>query len=577
MLKRKPDVWVKTSQCRNGRREGRASYARPPRILLARNSEATLSRSHYQNNTGTAPTISTNCHYFFYFYSANKRRNIGATKTKNALNESIDILLLLRIIFIKHIFYFVSHTAFAVFTLHLCITSSGLSLTYGLQDKMVLVNHRPKQLGVLGFLPTLSFCSFLRGVAVVSIVVAVVFYSRMKLVVRDTTTVSFLKGSQRKQPVPLYELDYPFRLLCTTEPRMLTWGSYKIRCEQLKWFANLYVPQLKVVTGYAQNISGDFNATIVVKSRMLKNEARYGKIYLDVIDNIGLHNESLVPLFYEVIVQNKFQAELFPNRKTHIINHWFNSYGADLGNYPDVQLPEVRSVSTLRVVSIWSPLPGENVYFSPKGISDTHYQRIEESFDIQKWFRKYQDYSYSQDKVNQIASDPDLGPAYLYQLLFRQYDVLVVYAKTGFKMTYNSYQRIVSQMRSGIPVLLDCRGKNHGDFCKSYSYPCVFEDQESFTDMLEKMKRPELRRECQQKGMEITSKYTHITHLLHYKTGYPDQISPNSCPLLPYFPRNQCVRPNVIDFTAHFTPKSILLRYLQELDIAPVPVHATGI
>jgi hypothetical protein len=95
--------------------------------------------------------------------------------------------------------------------------------------------------------------------------------------------------------------------------------------------------------------------------------------------------------------------------------------------------------------------------------------------------------------VNQmITANPEWGPGYLDRNLFQKYHLLVAYriryAKNGPKLEFGNVRRIVSQMRSGVAVLVEDRGYAHSSFIRKYSYSCKFTDDKSFQEMLERIR-----------------------------------------------------------------------------------------
>jgi hypothetical protein len=105
--------------------------------------------------------------------------------------------------------------------------------------------------------------------------------------------------------------------------------------------------------------------------------------------------------------------------------------------------------------------------------------------------------------LNQVSNDPNRGAGYLYQKLFQKFDALVVYAKTGWKLNVNSLQRPVNQMRSGVPVMLQCYG-NQAELCTKTDYSCGFTNHSTFLDLAHRMREPSLRQTCQEEGIIIT-------------------------------------------------------------------------
>jgi hypothetical protein len=140
--------------------------------------------------------------------------------------------------------------------------------------------------------------------------------------------------------------------------------------------------------------------------------------------------------------------------------------------------------------------------------------------------------------IEHIMSHPGWGHGMLYYHLFWQYDVLVVPAKNHTqKLKYGNVQRAVSQMRSGVPVLVEVWGPVMEDFVVKYNYTrCSFvqhrpttgssslsdtdDDPQqnshtpkfwSWEEAVEFMMDPLLRRECQERGLQIAQDYSPST------------------------------------------------------------------
>jgi hypothetical protein len=118
---------------------------------------------------------------------------------------------------------------------------------------------------------------------------------------------------------------------------------------------------------------------------------------------------------------------------------------------------------------------------------------------------------------------PQLGVGMLYYNAFRKFDALVVLAKNHtMKLEYGNVQRAISQMRSGVPVLLEIRGRVLEDFMNVYNYSCAFRryydeptikhehpvELMSFHEAVEQLKDPDVRRDCQRQGFEIVNDYS---------------------------------------------------------------------
>ena len=118
---------------------------------------------------------------------------------------------------------------------------------------------------------------------------------------------------------------------------------------------------------------------------------------------------------------------------------------------------------------------------------------------------------------------PQLGAGMLYYNAFRKFDALVVLAKNHtMKLEYGNVQRAISQMRSGVPVLLEIRGRVFEEFMNIYNYSCAFRryDYEptikhehpiklmTFNEAVEQLKNSEVRRDCQRQGLKIVNDYS---------------------------------------------------------------------
>ena len=109
--------------------------------------------------------------------------------------------------------------------------------------------------------------------------------------------------------------------------------------------------------------------------------------------------------------------------------------------------------------------------------------------------------------VEITLKDPQLGPGRLYYELFWMYDILVVPAKVGVQLKYGSVQRATSQMRSGVPVLVEAYEGAQQDFVDAYNYTCSYSETNpaywTFDEAVEAMKSVEIRKKCQEEGLKI--------------------------------------------------------------------------
>lgn len=179
-----------------------------------------------------------------------------------------------------------------------------------------------------------------------------------------------------------------FRLLCTSLEKRIVWGSYKLRCDDLKRWADKCAPDVDITTGVSieqlherwgeksnekksknntqvgpsngTNTDIDFfyNATIFIKSMSKRDYPQFGKKFIDMVDEYNW-KESKIPPEMHLILQTKWQGqEVYPNHNFSAVEHWYNSYPADMigsGDYP-MYIPPIiqKSSRRLRIASIWN-------------------------------------------------------------------------------------------------------------------------------------------------------------------------------------------------------------------------------
>lgn len=147
-----------------------------------------------------------------------------------------------------------------------------------------------------------------------------------------------------------------------------------------------------------------------------------------------------------------------------------------------------------------------------------------QDFDITSWYLDVSKEKHDKCDMSGTMAFPQFGTGMLYYNIFRKFDALVVLAKNHTeKLEYGNVQRAISQMRSGVPVLLEIRGRVFEDFMDQYNYSCAFgryhENQRtskgeqtralmSFDEAVEQLKNPDVRRECQRQGLEIIKNYS---------------------------------------------------------------------
>lgn len=337
-----------------------------------------------------------------------------------------------------------------------------------------------------------------------------------------------------------------YHILCTTYHTRWKWGSYQIRCRDLKSWADKCAPQVQIhlhpltgggrmtdQVGFGGKLDGNcltYNASMAVKWIFDDPHPRFGQLFLDVVDDYNIRHTH-VPNNVQVITQNSQHAnDIFPNRIHHVVEHWFNSYPNDMMSIePAFEIPQVSERNTsethpLKMATVWTndnwPCPN---FTHPK--TEVDYQCIDENYLIRNWHPKYMNPKNSSilaDRFQGILNNTQLGPGRLYYELFWMYDVLVIPVKrqNRFKLKYGNVQRAASQMRSGVPVLLEVFAEVVQDFMERYNYTCAFvtdphnrtnnntRNYWSFDEAVEAMKSPQLRRKCQSEGLRIVRDYS---------------------------------------------------------------------
>eukprot|EP00980_Cylindrotheca_fusiformis_P017287 scaffold5347_cov130-Cylindrotheca_fusiformis.AAC.9 len=334
-----------------------------------------------------------------------------------------------------------------------------------------------------------------------------------------------------------------YKILCTAGNHGMEWGSYIIRCRDLKIWAKRCAKAVQIITLSHEQIRRsrarelifgrmseleDINATVSIK-KPFAPKPQFGRMFLDVVDNYDISTLD-IDAGVEVIVQNEYHAhDKFNDRKYHVVEHWYNSFPLDMLSdsiAPAFPLPQIRTVNnhtSLEMATIWTNHLHPCASFS-KEPSGTNYHCIDETYKIEDWYQKYFNTSDSKEmkRLEMLLADPDQGPGILYYELFWKYDVLVVPVKIASmpKLRYGNVQRALSQMRSGVPVLLEIYGEVLEDFMDKYNYTCAYimhnrtlmskpkRHYWTFEEAAEAMKSVALRRQCQQEGLQIVRDYS---------------------------------------------------------------------
>eukprot|EP00980_Cylindrotheca_fusiformis_P019248 scaffold6568_cov144-Cylindrotheca_fusiformis.AAC.3 len=355
--------------------------------------------------------------------------------------------------------------------------------------------------------------------------------------------ISIMVGNHLTMVAPqdnLIDESRKYKILCTTDNQKIKWGSFQIRCRDLKKWAERCAKAVQITTLSHEQLqeSGSknqteeqepsllfFNATVSIK-KALAREPRFGRLFVDVVDDYELSSAKL-SAGVEVIVQNEYHAkDRFRNSTYHVVEHWYNSFPLDMisdSGAPTFPPPQIRNVNPVKMATVWTSHGQPCPRFSQKP-SNVNYHCINEPYFIERWYKKYFKTSDLEEmkRLEMLLADPDHGPGRLYYELFWKYDVLVVPVKTANKpkLRYGNVQRAVSQMRSGVPILLEIYGEVLEDFVDKYNYTCAYIMNNrtlvskpirrywTFDEATEAMKSVAIRRQCQEEGLQIVRDYS---------------------------------------------------------------------
>lgn len=372
-----------------------------------------------------------------------------------------------------------------------------------------------------------------------------------------------------------------FRLLCTSITKRISWGSYRLRCIDLKRWAGKCARNVEITTGIpvedlekkwtvdlkasdqidfsslttstkffnylsriqhnsSIDLSGQdmYNATIFVKALSRNRFPQYGNLFVDMVDEYTWKDEK-IPKDMHLILQTAWQGPLrYPTHKASVVEHWYNSYPADMARtdplpdyIPPVQArPGGNGDDVLQIATIWNTRRSQDPTEGgcpPLTVAGVRYDCLDRDFDISTWYLDFFKQGDAPCDMARTLAHPQLGQGMLYFNVFRNYDALVVPAKNHtMKLHYGNVQRAVSQMRSGVPVLMEIRGAVFEDFMDRYNYTCAYQrypDEPSFlaarasssprkywtfNEAVAQLKNVEVRRECQRQGLEIIRDYS---------------------------------------------------------------------
>lgn len=353
-----------------------------------------------------------------------------------------------------------------------------------------------------------------------------------------------------------------FRILCTSTRKKIKLGSYQLRCRDLKTWAQKCTRGVHIVTGisfediqrmrWLRSIFGQlaeeekiqYNSTIFVKSfpertRLLPS---YGNMFVDMVDEYDYFDDDIPPEMH-LILQTELQGRrVFPTHKYTVVEHWYNSFPADmdLSGSPDY-VPPVSDQSDISIATVWNTKRGKVPFRCPEiRSSNVSYTCLDQPFDISTWYLKLFREGKDRCEMEKILANPRLGSGMLYFNVFRRFDALVVLAKNdSMKLEYGNVQRAVSQMRSGVPVLIEIQGSVLEDFATRYNYTCTFQrtrvnptskrldhrkaKYNSIDEAIAQLTRPDIRKQCQEEGLAIVNDYSPSKIAQKYlrAVGYP--------------------------------------------------------
>jgi len=344
----------------------------------------------------------------------------------------------------------------------------------------------------------------------------------------------------------------PFRILRTAQQKeidlQVSNGAYKVRCLDFQaWAHQCTNHQVEVVAESIERAQRQwkrdkddhrrvpFNATIICKAVLPQQSFMGPRIVVDVVDTAALQRR--IPPHYHAILQNDAHAQVFQNAHTphtYVVEHSYT-----LCDACTIKPKVTTHPQPLRAFSIMTKHPNcypDGVIPPIPGVEMIHIR--EKDTPIPQAFAQVLQMVQPQvDNATAAAAYQETlqkgGMGLVYAQMFQSFDVLVVFMKGGAnKRLFGSVQRIVNQMRSGVPVLVEARGIFE-TFVWEQDYPCYFYNNEdlaarrrnvnstntmndhqqqqswSFVEAMERLRDDhDLRKTCRQKGLEITQEFT---------------------------------------------------------------------
>ena len=304
----------------------------------------------------------------------------------------------------------------------------------------------------------------------------------------------------------------PKRVACTSSHP--EWASYTMRCRHLAAWFRIYgkrdcdsTPEFEIVLKSVNEIlieNATYHSIILVKSKipadLLANSKKVGHIFEDIVDQ----SFQKLPSNVTVIVQNKFQQKYWQStHNTMIIEHAPSSI-------IDVYPPKVESKVHLNVVSVQQvdnvcmKLPKSDYFryechvtrktLSTAGSYDLFVKKVGPKSRL----------AFEREYIKTLSTPSCLfGTGFLFTKFFQQYDIIVVYTKSGIKSRMNSVQRMSNAMTSGVVTVVQRTGVH--ELYIPPDYPCQFDlSWKSLYTVLESLARDlELRKECLKRAENI--------------------------------------------------------------------------
>lgn len=295
-----------------------------------------------------------------------------------------------------------------------------------------------------------------------------------------------------------------------------------MRCVDFKTWADQCAPRVEV---YLKNTSAvQYDATLLVKS-VFPYQELMGTVYVDIVDAYFI-SANRIPHHYHVITQNQQQALLFnKTHTTHIIGHSYTNCDKCSVKPEGGGFSQERQFTALSLCNLCAP------NLTEMGEDSICLELIDESrsknFFEEAMLRKkcscgemtpkhnLSCHSHISSNYGNLKSPGEISLAY--HEVFKSYDALVVFSKRKDKqkLQYGSFQRVLNQMRSGVPVLVEKYGYVHSSLIDHFNYTCSFTMEEQNTStwslreaLLNLKQNDYIWKSCRKEGLMISQKFS---------------------------------------------------------------------